>query len=247
MKQQYTTFFIISLFLCFGWTSQAQEENAIEEASIKKDSTQLRYGLRIGGDISKLVRTALDEDYSGFEINADYRLTQDLYIAGEIGTEEKTTSNDFLSITTKGNYIKLGVDYNMHDNWFGLENMIYSGFRIGSSTFSQTRNSYIVYNTNQYWQPQFTNTESLKSGGLTAIWFEIMMGIKAEVLNNLYVGVNAQLKGMITQDQPVNFENLYVPGFYKTFDSGRIGVGFGYNVSYFIPIFKKEKKEEIIE
>ncbi len=244
MKQLRTTFFITSIFLCLSWTTQAQDE----ENSIETDTTQLRYGLRIGADISKLVRTTLEDDYSGFEINADYRLTRDWYIAAEIGSEEKTTSNDFLSITADGSYIKIGADYNMYDNWLGTENMIFAGFRLGTSTFSQTRNSYTVFTTNQYWQPQFTNTESFTTSGLTAVWIEVMFGIKAEVLNNLYVGVNVQLKGMITQDQPVNYENLHVPGFNKTFDSGFIGVGYAYNISYFIPIIKKApkaKKEKV--
>ena len=50
---------------------------------------------------------------------------------------------------------------------------------------------------------------------------------------------------MITQDQPVGFENLFVPGFNKTFDSGRIGVGYGYSVSYLIPLFKKNKSKAV--
>jgi hypothetical protein len=50
-----------------------------------------------------------------------------------------------------------------------------------------------------------------------------------------------QLKGMITNDEPENFANLWVPGFNKIYDSGRIGVGFGYNISYLIPIYKKNK------
>ncbi|WP_397362942.1 DUF6048 family protein [Olleya sp. R77988] len=238
MKQLHTISFIISLFLCCGVSLQAQDT----DNQVKNDTIKLRYGLRLGTDASKLIRTVFDEDYSGFEINADYRLTKNWFIAGEIGTEEKTSSSDFISVTANGSYFKAGVDYNMYDNWYGLDNMIYSGFRIGASTFSQTRNNYTVYNTNQYWQPQFSSVESEKFSGLSAIWFEVIIGIKAEVLKNLYIGVNAQLKGMITQDQPLNFENLYVPGFYKTFDSGRIGVGYGYNVSYLIPIFKKAKK-----
>ncbi|SFI95494.1 DUF6048 family protein [Olleya namhaensis] len=239
MKQQHTISFIISLFLCCSITLHAQEEK--EEVAIKKDSIQLRYGLRLGTDASKLIRTALDDDYSGFEINGDYRLTKDLFIAGEIGNEEKTTTNDFLDVTAKGSYFKVGFDYNLYDNWAGADNMIYSGFRIGASTFSQTRTSYTVYSTNQYWQPQFSSTESIESSGLSAIWVELILGIKAEVFTNFYIGINAQLKGMITQDQPVDFENLFVPGFNKTFDSGRIGVGYGYSVSYLIPLFKKNK------
>lgn len=237
MNQRHTISFIISLFLCYSFSLQAQEETL----TVKKDTIKLSYGLRVGTDISKLVRTALDDDYSGFELNGDYRLTKNWFLAGELGTEEKTTSNDYLSVTAKGSYFKAGVDYNMHDNWGSLDNMIYTGFRIGASTFSQTRNNYTIYNTDQYWQPQFSSTEKEEFSGLSAIWFEMIIGIKAEVLNNLYVGVNAQLKGMITQDQPVNFENLFVPGFNKTFDSGRIGVGYGYSVSYMIPLFKKNK------
>ena len=53
--------------------------------------------------------------------------------------------------------------------------------------------------------------------------------------------MNVQLKGRITDTKPSNYENLYIPGFNRTFDSGTFGVGFGYNISYLIPIFKKEK------
>ena len=67
-----------------------------------------------------------------------------------------------------------------------------------------------------------------------------MIGIKAEVINNVYVGLNAQLKISISDDTPENFENIYIPGFNKTYDSSGIGVGFGYNISYLIPLYKKE-------
>ncbi|MEZ4792186.1 MAG: DUF6048 family protein [Gelidibacter sp.] len=33
-----------------------------------------------------------------------------------------------------------------------------------------------------------------------------------------------------------------MPGFNKVFDSGRFGIGFGYNISYLIPIYNKNKK-----
>ncbi|RAJ16337.1 DUF6048 family protein [Olleya aquimaris] len=238
MKPLRTISFIISLFWCCNYNVHAQD------TEVSNDTLKLRYGLRVGADVSKLIRTALDDEYSGFELNADYRLTKNWFIAGEIGTEEKTSTNEFLSVTASGSYFKAGFDYNMYDNWYGMDNMIFAGFRLGASTFSQTRNNYTVYNTNQYWQPQFSSTESTKASGLSALWFELMLGIKAEIIHNVYIGVNAQLKGMITQDQPVNFENLYVPGFYKTFDSGRIGVGYGYNISYLIPIFKKKTVKE---
>ena len=36
-----------------------------------------------------------------------------------------------------------------------------------------------------------------------------------------------------------NFETIYIPGFGRTYDSGRFGMGFGYNISYLIPLYKK--------
>ncbi|HLV13686.1 MAG TPA: DUF6048 family protein [Xanthomarina sp.] len=243
MKQTSIIKYIISpLFIClfFGATSYAQNDSL----SIKKTDTlkfKESYGLRLGGDLGKLIRSFLDDEYKGFEINGDYRLTRRWYLAGEIGTEEKTTINDYINVTTQGSYFKAGADYNAYENWYGMENMIYGGLRVGVSTFSQNLNSYKVYSQDPYWTPQYTSEESVKYGGLSAIWGEFIVGLKVEVLNNLYLGLNAQFKYKITEDQPDNFENIYIPGFQKTYDSGGFGFGYGYTISYLIPFYKKDK------
>lgn len=236
LKLMLKYFISINIVLGLGFSAIAQND------SIANDSIRYtqKYGLRLGGDLSKIIRTAIDDDYTGFEINADYRYSKNLYISGELGTEEKTTSTEFLNSTANGSYFKAGIDYNMYENWFGMENMIYSGFRVGASTFSQTINSYTIFNTNQDF-PQTTVTDAIELKGLSAIWAELILGIKAEVFNNLYFGLNVQLKGRVTETEPDNFENLFIPGFGRTYDSGRFGVGFGYNVSYLIPLYKKGK------
>ena len=242
MKQQHTSTSIIKVLvlLLFPLLSTAQNDANPET----KDTLvyKQKYGLRIGADISKPIRSLIDEDYSGFEIIGDYRLTQKLYLAGEIGTEEKNTKTAFLDVTSKGGYFKAGVDYNMYTNWLDMQNMIYAGFRVGASTFSQTVNSYTIYNTDQYWNNTYTSYNSQKFDGLTAVWGELIIGIKAETFTNLFIGINAQLKGRFTETEPGNFENIYIPGFNRTYDSGAFGMGFGYSVSYLIPIFKKDKK-----
>lgn len=242
MKQLHTLIFSISCVLLITTSAVAQVEATTETQTQEQDSVKFteRYGLRIGGDLSKLVRSFLKDNYSGFEVNADYRLTKRLYVAGEIGFEEKTTENEVLNSTAKGGYFKGGIDYNMYQNWFGMENMIYSGFRVGASSFTQTINSFTTYNTNQFWE-QFSSDEEIEFDGLNAIWAEIIIGIKAEVFQNLYIGLNVQLKGLVSETEPDNFENLYIPGFDRTYDSGRFGIGFGYNISYLIPLYKKDK------
>jgi hypothetical protein len=215
-----------------------QEKETVNDTLVYKQ----KYGLRLGGDISKLARTFLDDNYTGFEIMGDYRLTKRIYLAGEIGNEERTIENEVLSNTTKGSYFKGGIDLNFYKNWLDMENMIYVGFRGGASTFSQTLNNYDIYNVNnQYWNQQFTVEEGTEFDGLTAIWAEIQIGIKAEVFNNFYAGINTQLKFLVTETEPDNYENLYIPGFNRTFDSSNFGIGFGFNLSYLVPIFKKDK------
>ena len=242
MKQQHTLILRISIVLCLLFCVSVNSQND-SIVSTAKDSTKikLKYGLRVGGDIGKLARSFFDDDYSGFEIMADYRLKEKLYIAGEIGFEDNTTISDFLNITTKGSYLKGGVDFNMYENWLDMDNMIYSGFRVGASTFSHDLNSFTVYSIDQYWAPQLTSESTQEFAGLTAFWAEIILGMKAELFNNFYIGLNVQLKILVSETDPDNFENVYIPGFGKTYDSSAIGAGFSYFLAYRIPLYKKDK------
>ncbi|MEY8847735.1 DUF6048 family protein [Psychroserpens sp. XS_ASV72] len=242
MKQKHILNFLFSSYLLlFSVMSFAQNSDESEKPSDTLVFKQ-KYGLRLGADLSKIARTFIDDDYTGFEINGDYRFSKRLYLAGELGTEEKTIETDFLSVTATGSYFKVGIDYNAYQNWLDMQNMIYFGLRGGISTFSQTLNNYTIYNTNQYWQTQFSTDESQEVKGLTATWAELIVGIKAELFNNLFLGLNVQLKAIISEDQPDGFENLFIPGYNRTYDSGRFGAGFGYNLSYLIPIIRKDKK-----
>lgn len=242
MKQQHTLTYIISslMMLIFCVSVNAQNDSipsTVKDTLIIKE----KYGLRVGADLSKIARSFFEEDYSGFEITADFRLKKKMYLAAEIGFDEKTSINDYLDITSKGTYLKAGVDFNLYQNWLDMDNMVYTGFRVGASSFSQNLNSYTIYNTDQYWSPQFTSNDLQEFDGLTAFWVELIIGLKAELFNNLYLGLNVQLKMMASESEPDNFGNVFIPGFNKTFDSSRIGVGYGYTLSYRLPLYQKDK------
>lgn len=239
MKTQRISIYIISnLFvLLFSVSINAQNDSITNVADSLK--IKQKYGLRIAGDIGKIARSFLDDDYTGFEIAADFRFKKDFYIAGEIGFEEKITTNEYLDITSTGSYIKAGIDLNMYDNWLDMDNMVYAGFRVGASTFSHELNSYSIYSTDQYWAPQFSVNETQEFSGLTAFWGEFILGMKVELINNLYMGLNVQLKVLANETVLDNFENVYIPGFGKTYDSSGIGTSYSYTLSYRIPLYKK--------
>ena len=124
MKMQRILTYITSILTVLLMTFSVGAQND----SIANDSIRYaqKYGLRLGGDVSKLVRSFIDDDYTGFEINGDYRLSKNLYIAGELGTEEKTTDSDYLNSTAQGSYFKGGIDYNLYKNWF-LRRIMFNG------------------------------------------------------------------------------------------------------------------------
>ena len=70
---------------------------------------------------------------------------------------------------------------------------------------------------------------------------EVVAGLKVQLINNVYLGANVQLKRRITQTTPSNFDNLAIPGFNRTYDESLFGVGFSYTISYLIPLYKKAK------
>lgn len=195
------------------------------------------YGLRIGTDLLKASRNFWDKNYKGFEFTADYRYNKKWYLAAEAGYEDRFMEDDQLTFTTSGMFLKLGAEKNFHQNWLDMDNLIFIGGRYGLSYHNQTLHSYRVNTGNAYFDEEMQYPE-LKSTGLMAHWLELVIGIKVEVANNLYVGMNARLKGLLYQTQPDGFENLYYPGFEQKY-SGNIGVGFGYTVSYMIPFKKK--------
>src|SRR5690606_12092685 len=146
----------------------------------------------------------------------------------------------YIASKTSGSYAKLGFDFNAYENWLGMENAITLGLRYGFSTFNQELLSYRIYTDNPAFPTQ-TIYDPQEYSGLNAHWAEFILGIKTEILNNLYLSLNVQLKRKFAETEPDNFANLYIPGFNRTYDYGEFGVGYGYSVSYLIPIFKKSE------
>lgn len=228
--------YCISLF--YGVTTvMAQEKNDTAADTLPKVE---KYGLRLGLDLSKPLRTVLEDGYSGLELVGDFRVTKKFYAAAELGNEKKDWNEPYISATASGSYAKLGFDFNAYENWLGMENAITLGLRYGFSTFKQELLSYRVYTDNPAFPTQ-TIYEPQEFEGLTAHWAEFILSVKTEILNNLYLSLNVQLKRKISEVEPDNFANLYIPGYNRTYDYSEFGVGYGYTISYLVPLFKKKE------
>ncbi|MFT6796942.1 MAG: hypothetical protein ACJART_002089 [Maribacter sp.] len=247
-------YFISLTFVLSSVTVFAQDKTIDTQP---KDTVvyQQSYGIRVGVDLSRIIISSLDDNYTGLELVADYRLTQDLYLAVELGNEDKTQQEDLYEFNTSGSYIKVGIDRNTYANWYGERNLIFYGGRLGFSTFSNTINNYQIFDNNRYWNPEDFATASEtpeEFSGRTASWIEAIFGTKVELLPNIYLGASIRLGFLFTDANEGRFPILYVPGFNKVTWDSKFGVGYNYSISYFIPFYKKKNKvkkvtEEVVE
>ncbi len=237
-------FFISALAFLVFYIGQAQSgsfDTKPKDTVVYKQA----YGLRVGVDLSRPLTSILNEGYTGLEFVGDYRLTQKIYLAAELGNEKKTKQEDLYNFTTSGSYIKLGVDYNTYANWYGEQNSIFIGGRYGFSTFGQTLNNYQVFDSNRYWNPgdfAIGSTEAIEYSGRNASWLEFVFGTKVELFANIFLGGSVRLGFLVSNKESDEFPNLFIPGFNKVTDGSKFGVGYNYSLTYFIPLYKKAKK-----
>ena len=53
------------------------------------------------------------------------------------------------------------------------------------------------------------------------------------------MGISLQVHYLISDKDPTNFENLFIPGFNKVLTNNRYGSGINYTISYRLPLYKK--------
>lgn len=248
MKTNTLKFCISIALLAISFSAMAQEtENEVESKEsletsgvIENDTLSKRkdkYGLRLGFDVIKPTITFIDTNFTGFEIVADLRIRKNLYLAAELGASDRTDQEDFLNYTSKGGYAKVGANYNLYKNWLDMNNEIYVGARYGFSSFSQKLNEY----TPNYYGTYFdvpTYSSDIEVDGLTAHWIEFVVGLKVELFKNFFLGASISMKNMISQEQPDNFLNFYIPGFERVYLNNK-GFSANYTMSYVIPIFTR--------
>lgn len=231
-----TFLFCISFCLILG-TSKNYAQN---DSLVYKE----RYGASFGIDLFKLSRTAFDNNYSGLEINGDYRFRDNLYLAGELGNDQYTFDESNLVVESKGSYIKLGANLNFYKNWIGMQNQIYGGFRLGLSSYSQSLKSFSFFTPDNTFEtsPNLVNRDF---NNLSAVWGEFHFGFKVELIKNVYASAHVQLKVLVSETELQNFDNIFIPGFNITNDFSSFGAGWGYSLNYLIPLKTKRRTQAI--
>jgi len=240
MKNKQIYLFIISICLSTNMLIGQTESNS-KDTLIKKDKLLNINKIRFGFDLLKPIASSSEGDNLNYEIVGDLQLTENIYLAGEYGSIDKLIEDENINFNSTGSFLRIGFDYNMFENWIGMDNSIYVGFRYGNSSFSNKILNYEVRNKDSYFSNLVEDEfETIEYSNLSGNWIEILLGIKVETFKNVYLGLSLRLNKLLSDEKPNNFGNLFIPGFNKVTDENTFGSGFNYTLTYSIPLKKRK-------
>ena len=197
-----------------------------------QQDTLRTFGPRIGLDLAKFIYFFSDPAQYGAEISVDFEVYKNIYPVIELGYTNMSDTTDLFDYASNGPYARLGVDYNvlsMKDR--SIHHSITVGARYGVSVFTQrTENMYIE---NDYWGDVIVDSYE---SSLRGHWFELVGGMKAEVLPNFFLGWMLRFKFLLNPDMDPKVTPALVPGYGNAAQNRNFG--FSYTISYKIPLFK---------
>ena len=186
-------------------------------------------GIRIGFDASKLLFPLIyNGERKGFEVTVDKFIKGDVFATLEAGWLKVNLDRqpDYI-YTGNGLYGKLGVDLNLLKSRVPDSNdIIYGGVRYAYSKFSHQADNIKV--PGHFW-PDATDMFIPKKN-MTAHWLEILFGVKAEVIDNLYINLTFRFKFLIVPPKDNLSTPYLIPGYGK--GNSEFELGINYYVSY---------------
>ena len=206
----------------------AKDTVAVAIDSVKTiPKTPLKF--RLGFDVGKFAFAQLNDSQSiDFTLDINYKK---YFVILEFGNEVKNIENSQLKFDVKGSYFRLGIDYDLYDNWKGMDNNITLGLRYGYAYFDTNLYGYTINQPNHAWQPQY-DTVNKPYDNLSANWLEIVSKVQVETFRNLYLGYSISFKYLLSYTNPDNFSTIYIPGFFNKNSYSNIGFGMQYIISY---------------
>ncbi len=186
--------------------------------------------IRIGFDAGKYIWARLNDSES-YDFYIDANFYKNYYLIFLTGYENHLTNSSLLTYHTTGNYYKLGIDYNIYENWLDMDNDITIGVRYAYAGFDYQLNSFRINQPEAVITPEINEVNKYFTN-LSAHWLDFTAKIQAETFKNVYLGYAVSLKYLMSYSDPDDFEVLYIPGFFERNSYSNFGFGMQYFISY---------------
>lgn len=195
---------------------------------IKKDYKPS--AIRIGGNISGLIKNVIDNNFNKIEGQTDIDFHNFFFVV-DFGYEKNLFSSGNYNYENKGNYYRIGVQANIQP--YNLNrNVFFFGLRYARSQFEDNLN--FINFTDKFGNAQF----SLSNDNLKAKWFELNTGLKVKIIKQFYFGYTIHFKFIQSFSGNGELIPKNIPGFGKS--DKKSTFGFSYYISYNIPFRKKD-------
>ena len=212
----------VVLFLSVALPGWAQQD------SVSRKERYMPTGVRVGTDAIAIARGMYDDNFKGWEVNADVDFYR-YFLTMEYGKWSLNHPNDNGSYSNTGRYWRAGADVNFLTK-DEERNMFFVGVRYARSNFDET---FRVFDNDDRWGENDRLTNPYRNVNVPARWFELTSGIKVKMLSWFWMGYTARFKfGMKTGDTPEMLPHD-IPGYGKT--NKETTWGFNYQLMFRIP------------
>ena len=237
--------YISSLILCFVVVHSVQAQKA--KAKIVPDSIKapLFNGFTVQGDlisaISSLTSNGDTYSYEG-SLQADFKHKYlPVFEFGYAGADKLTSDN--IGFKTNALFGRLGLDFNLisqKKDKKPTNNLFLVGFRVGMSNFNYNITNVSI--TDDYWGG--SQAVPYNNISTTKVWYEIVAGVRVEVIKDIFMGWTVRTKSLISKDADGNVTPWYIPGFGTNNGSGNTAINYTIGYKFQLP-FKRKSSVKI--
>lgn len=211
------------MFFAIAGFAQPKDTVVIELDTVKNRFVPT--GIRIGTDVIALVKSNIQDNFNGWEVNADVDFKR-YYLNFDYGSWGRNFATDSATYQNDGKYWRLGVDVN-----FLLKdverNMFFIGMRYGRANFSEQMT---VISKDKIWG-DFTG--SYNNPNVTARWLELTSGLRVRMYKFIWMGYTARFKFGLKKQGETQMLSHDVPGYGRT--DKETAWGFNYQIFFRIP------------
>lgn len=233
MKRPLISISIIALAVLSSWlipTSAYAQKAQVSPTEEKTDSAFFQ-GIMVGVDVFGFLNQALGSDANTTEASIEVNLMNRFFPVVELGYGGMDTADDETDIhfKTSAPFFRIGANYNVFYQKPHLPGYFTVGLRYGFSSFKYDIQAPGL--TDPTWGkvevPFEYNGVKTKVG-----WLELVLGLKANVYKNFYMGFTARYRSRLSMTKHENSEPYYIPGYGRGKSSN---FGLTYNLIYKLP------------
>lgn len=220
--------YIISLLIAAGMWQGVQAQSDVPEEP--KDTVPFLTGIRLEVDLASALSSLLTTgDSWGYEAAVQVLIKNRYAPVFEMGMGgASSTSLANIDYNGNGMFYRLGVDFNMlksKPDAKPTRNQLLVGGRLGFTNYKYDLGRIIF--SDDYWGG--TGARDLNDLRYTALWFEIVAGLRVEIAHNIFMGWSVRMKNLLSKSEAGALQPFHIPGYGIKADS-RWGIT--YSIGY---------------